>query len=162
MTADQIDYTTAEGRQLLRREIAERLGWKVTFFDSKWNGPTVELYSPDGQRVGSSQLGEQGSYSQAELWEEAILMDGDDSIPDWPNDLNAAAALPLEGGDRLWVMADNKHIIVQILRYDEATGYNTTLAHQKHEWTAYDAQIEARLRSVAWVEYQKTPKTVRS
>lgn len=67
MNWKQIDTSTEEGRQQLRREIAERLGWHAIVASGKWLT----------------------GFKSGEIAYTVPLRE----IPDYPNDLNAAVSL---------------------------------------------------------------------
>lgn len=105
----QIDTSTPEGRRALNIEIAKRLGYTVRLFGVNAPPKYIAVFASDGTRmrgiVGSDATPEQ-------LWERVYApIDGLDepTLPDWANDLNAAASLPLPG-DR---------VFMEVRRWDE-------------------------------------------
>lgn len=145
-----------EESQQIRLRIAERLGWRVETRKTYTGQLEFWLMNPDGKGVGFVLLEDMDTEDEISTayWMRIAREQADRLIaliPDYANDLDAA--LTLLPGDRWWVMFDETHIIVQIVRFNEMTGNQKILAHQKFKWDGYSVQAEALARCLAWLAY---------
>lgn len=137
----EVHLDTKEGRQQIRREIAERLGWRVERHEHSDGEPYWVVTRPDGTTV----------EHQSNGWVFAawgIEVDAWAAVPDYPNDLNAAATLHHPGTLVIVTRYPDNRVKLRV----ESFGVNET-EHFAKEFTLWrtDAWTEATLRCIAWL-----------
>lgn len=138
----EVHLDTEEGRQQIRREIAERVGWRVKRHEHSDGEPYWTVSSPDGKTV------EVKTWWSMPIAGWGIEADAWRQVPDYPNDLNAAATLHHPGTLVIVTRYPDNRVKLRV----ESFGVNE-VEHFAKEFTLWrtDAWTEATLRCIAWL-----------
>lgn len=169
MKQNEIDTRTEHGRQQIRREIAERLGWKLILDDHGWS-----LFSPDGIRkyfsgwvaalVMTEDQGWLGALSSTECVDDsqplydADCVDWASVIPDWPNDPAAAYQLPQTDSFVISTTHSRHGVCVEYVSFDGKTG--DRLTHARVIIREDVPSKEALAWCLAWLDYDDQQRGV--